>query len=366
MKKNNEKLRIAYIEPFMGGSHESTAKGWAAASKHEIIIESLPARFWKWRMRGAAFHFARKLETEKIDLLFVTDLIDLAHLHSFLPRKIPSILYFHENQASYPEQGGQTEERDLQFAFTNLASALAADLVAFNSVFQKKAFFDGMESLLRRMPDSRPLWALKSIEKKTRVLPPGVQLSDIPRRSKRSGNPPAILWNHRWEYDKNPEAFFNALFQLNDRGAAFRLLVAGESFGKAPKIFSTARRKLAAKIDHWGYCDRRTYASLLPGADIIVSTAIQENYGLSVVEAAFAGAHPLLPSRLSYPEVLPAALHENCLYGNESDLEAMLEKLLNSDENRIHPDRLRSLFSGFGWEARAGDFDDLARWVYAK
>ena len=27
---------------------------------------------------------------------------------------------------------------------------------------------------------------------------------------------PLILWNHRWEYDKNPEPFFQSLFRLKD------------------------------------------------------------------------------------------------------------------------------------------------------
>jgi len=42
--------------------------------------------------------------------------------------------------------------------------------------------------------------------------------------------PPAplkILWNARWEHDKNPEQFFEVLFSLDEAGLPFRLAVLG-------------------------------------------------------------------------------------------------------------------------------------------
>ena len=48
----------------------------------------------------------------------------------------------------------------------------------------------------------------------------------------------------------------------------------------------------------------KKYLKILSEADIIVSTAIHEFFGISVVEAIAAGAYPLLPKRLAYPEVL--------------------------------------------------------------
>jgi hypothetical protein len=136
-------LRVVFIEPFWGGSHRATAEGWAAASHHSVTVEHLPARFWKWRMRGAAFEFARRLgqRVGDMDVLFTTDLVDLAHLLAFLPRRPPCVLYFHENQAAYPTRpAGGAPERDLQYVFTNLASAVAADRVAFNSAYQCGVF----------------------------------------------------------------------------------------------------------------------------------------------------------------------------------------------------------------------------------
>ncbi len=51
--------------------------------------------------------------------------------------------------------------------------------------------------------------------------------------------------------------------------------------------------------------------------DVFVSTATHEFFGLSAAEAIAAGAYPLLPDRLSYPEVLsevPAANLGDYLY----------------------------------------------------
>lgn len=51
--------------------------------------------------------------------------------------------------------------------------------------------------------------------------------------------PISILWSHRWEHDKNPEQFFDTLFQLDHMGIDFRLHVIGEQFTDVPGITLT-------------------------------------------------------------------------------------------------------------------------------
>ncbi len=357
-----ESLRVALVEPFWGGSHRAAAEGWAAASRHRLGCWTLPARFWKWRMRGAALELARRLgpavAAGEVDVVVATSLLDLAHLRALLPTRVPAALYFHENQVAYPGRpGDEPAERDLQYAFTNLASALAADRVAFNSAFQRDAFLAGLETLLRRMPDERPLWAVDRLAARAEVLPLGVALGDRPPRPPPDGGPPVVLWNHRWEHDKAPEAFFGALEALAARGVAFRVIVAGESFARVPEAFAQGRAALGDRVLHWGYAgNRRDYLALLAQSDVAVSTARQENFGLAAIEAAAAGAHPLLPRRLSYPEILPPDLHGPCLY-DDGDLGPRLEALLTGRAPRLPTDALRDAFWVHRWEARAPAFD---------
>ena len=360
-------MRVAFVEGFWGGSHRAAAQGWAARSRHQVCLFHLPARFWKWRMRGAAFAFARQMRTREAaglpppDLVFATNMVDLAHLRAFLPRRTAAVLYFHENQASYPPPlDREVPERDLGYAFTDLAGALAADRVAFNSSSQREAFFEAMGALIRRMPDARPLWALHEVRSKSAVLPLGLRLDDFPPVRARGEAPPLVVWNHRWEWDKDPDTFFRVLGRLSDRGVAFRLAVAGEGYRRVPPVFRDARRDLGERIVHWGnVSDRAAYLRLLCQGDVAVSTARHETFGISLVEAAFAGAHPLAPRALSYPEILPPELHAPCLYEGEADLEARLEALLTGRTAPVWPVALRALLGRHDWGQRAGQWDDF-------
>lgn len=358
-------MDVLLLEPFWGGSHREAAQGWLRHTRHRVCVETLPPRFWKWRMRGAALEFARRLHDRALPrphVLFVTSLVDLAHLKAAVPNPPPALLYFHENQAAYPERPGEVPvERDLQFAFTNLASVAAADRVAFNSAYQRQAFLEGMRQLLDRMPDARPYWVLDKAERVSEVLHLGIEVDRLPPRvPTQPGEAPLVLWNHRWEHDKAPEVFFRVLEALAAEGVGFRVAVAGESFRRVPPVFRAAREALADRVVHWGYvAEREMYYHLLARADVVVSTARQENFGLSLLEAACAGAHPLAPAALSYPEVLPPQWHGRCLYQDEADLLRRLRELLQRAAARLPAAELRLGLAQYGWEFRAAAFDGL-------
>ena len=120
---------------------------------------------------------------------------------------------------------------------------------------------------------------------------------------------PLILWNHRWEHDKNPEAFASALEALAARGARFRLALAGQSFKTIPPAFERIKHSLAKQLVVFGGLSKTDYLDLLTRADIVVSTALHEFFGISMIEATHGGAYPLVPKRLSYPELFPEHYH---------------------------------------------------------
>jgi glycosyltransferase involved in cell wall biosynthesis len=327
---NREKRKFLFLEPFYGGSHREFADGWREYSRHELQLHTLPPRFWKWRMRGAALHFARGIgDLNEYSGLVVTDLMSLADLKALWGKDCPpTLLYVHENQLTYPLAQG--EQLDLHYGFTNITTALCAERVLFNSYSHFRAFFEELPRFVRRMPEYRPRWVTEEIRRKSDVLHPGCRFYpderiDLPA----AGEAPLIVWNHRWEFDKNPDLFFSALEQVAEAGGSFRLALLGENYQMIPKAFIAARRRFHRSIQQYGYLpSREQYLSWLRRGGVVVSTADQENFGISVVEAVRHGCFPLLPRKLSYPELIPEELHEDVLFGNREELVHKLFRLL--------------------------------------
>ena len=123
----------------------------------------------------------------------------------------PSIVYFHENQLTYPL--APDEQMDYQFGFTDITTALAADRVVFNSQTHYNSFFSQLPRFISMMPEFTPKWVVDAIRKKSGVIHPGCHYpADFSIQNREPGNPPLIIWNHRWEFDKRPELFFSGAF----------------------------------------------------------------------------------------------------------------------------------------------------------
>jgi len=354
-------LRFLFLEPFFGGSHRDFAEGLAAHSRHRIDILPLPARFWKWRMRGASLWFIREAGSlSAYDGLIASGLMSLSDFKTLAGGLCPpALLYLHETQLEYPVAPG--ERRDVHFGFTDITSALAARRAVFNSARHRDAFFAALPRFLRKMPEYHPMWVVEAIRDRSDVCHPGCWFStdDPPLRPAGDG-PPVIVWNQRWEFDKGPAVFFEALFRLKDQGIPFRLMVMGERYRDVPPIFPEARSRLADRILHWGYVPRKSdYQALLARGDIVVSTALQENFGIAMVEAMRLGCLPLLPNRLSYPEILPAEFHDALLYTDDSDLPDRLAGVLKGfDQFQEIRSRVSRAMGRYAWSRRIIDFDD--------
>ena len=184
--------------------------------------------------------------------------------------------------------------------------------------------------------------------------------------------PPVVLWNQRWEYDKDPDAFFRLMNRLDDAGCTFRLILAGEHFEEQPREFERAFERYAERILHYGYAeDFKEYSTLLHRADIIVSTAIHEFFGIAVMEAVYCGAHPLLPRRLSYPELIPQALHgpllhSPTLYEDEQHLFKLMFRLLKGEERPLPETTLKEVPEQLDWQHHVSRYDDLIEQLASK
>jgi glycosyltransferase involved in cell wall biosynthesis len=361
-------MRITIVEPYCTGSHAAWAQEYASHSRHDVELLTLPGRHWKWRMHGGAVTLASRFlaAANCPDLILATDMLDLTTFLA-LTRGASSncrcALYFHENQLTYPwspEDPDKGQQRDLHYAFINYASALAADAVLFNSSYHKNAFLGALPGFLKRFPDATEQASVQRIVEKSRVLPLGMDLKKLDRhrpQAQTAPGPPLILWNHRWEFDKAPEAFFEALYQLADEGLDFRVAVLGESFGRAPAVFKQARERLATRVVQWGYLESfDQYAEWLWRADILPVTSRQEFFGASVVQALYCDCAALLPERLSYPEHVPAQAAASVLY---RDGEKLVDRLRTLVTERRGAELMGDFVRRYDWENLAPVYDSF-------
>jgi glycosyltransferase involved in cell wall biosynthesis len=383
------KLRVWAVEPFFGGSHKDFLEGLCKHTGHDMTPLTLPGRNWKWRMHGGAIGLAEQarellgdsgsgLRLGRLtggsmpDVIFASDMLDLPTFLAVAgPRlaAVPAVMYFHENQLTYPLPADTP--RDLGYGMKNIAGALAARLVLFNSRYHRREFLDGVRDLLDSLPDEVPD-IVAGLEGKSRVLPLGCDLRRFDGARERglaeaaSGRwgdvaaGPLVLWNQRWEYDKAPEVALGALAELKEQGVRFRVAVAGCGNSREPEHFSQARTILGDRVVQWGRLeDPADYASLLWASDVVLSTAIHEFFGAAVVEAIYCGCRPVLPRRLSYPEIVPAEAHEEVLY-REGELLAALAQAIE------HPrpwsqDWQRTWVARYDWAALRRRYDEEIR-----
>lgn len=359
MQEPGARVRILALEPYYGGSHRSMLDGLVRHSRHDFEVLTMPARKWKWRMRGAAIELAERAAAlgRRFDVLLAADMMSVADFRALGPkwlRDVPIVTYFHENQLTYP--AAREAEIDYQYGFTNITSCLASDEVWFNSAYNMDEFLAAARRLLRKMPDCIPVGVPDAIRAKSRVVYPGIEAVALSERERHK--PYTIVWNHRWEWDKNPETFFAALAVAKEEGRSFRLAVLGESFREAPAVFRKAREKFAAEVVRWGYvASHGEYLKALGECDIAVSTARHEFFGLAALEAAACGCALLLPRRLAYPEIFDAGANGWAFY-DEGELAGRLCGML--DEEGL-PTRRRSveLAQQYTWPGRIGEWDEL-------
>ncbi|MEQ5815981.1 DUF3524 domain-containing protein [Marinobacter sp. NFXS11] len=320
---------------------------------------ALPPRFFRWRIRGNPLSWLNEpLLQQPWDLIIATSMVDLATLRGLYPRlaHTPCLLYMHENQFAFPVSSGQNASADPQMV--NLYGALSADCVVFNSGWNRDSFLAGADSFLQKLPDAVPEGLIDTLRDKSRVIP--VPIEDrlfTDRPSLLDQTCPHLLWNHRWEYDKGPDRLLKLLTVLHQRSVPFRLSVVGERFRSYPKAFDRIREQFGPCIEHWGFLENRgAYDQLLRQADIVISTALHDFQGLSMLEAMASGCVPLAPDRLAYREYVPDVCRYESYHENTA-LEA--EAAADTLENLMEKQTLACSLETWRASSLAGDYRSL-------
>ena len=329
-----ERLKILHLSPVLRGSHLHFAEGLKKYSAFEFKTLGFKKLNWfSASLCSPLLGSTEKLtpldvaETFKPDFLLCTDFCNLPGFIAFHRQlgNTPSILYMHENQLTYPLHSPK-KPRNEAIIWQTLQTCSWVNEIWFNSKWHFEDFFEGLKKFQTRFPIQYDFET--SLREKSRVVYPCIDFDGLPTLNTRirkpneeNCGPIKILWNHRNDYDKGFARLVPLLRQLVDANIPFQWIHLGESKTDGCEKIDRLVEVLGNRLIHVGRVeDRIHYLKWLERADIVISLSDHEFFGMSVLEAIRAGCFPLLPNRLSYPELISATLQDYVLYEKEKDL----------------------------------------------
>jgi len=363
----NKRLKALLLSAYDAGSHKHWRQGIELGlSEIDWTVLTLPARYFSWRIRGNPISFIERYHDElhqEYDFIFATSIVDLATLKGLIPSLAitPALVYFHENQFEYPKSKHQKSLLEAQMV--NLYSAMAADMIVFNSDYNRRSFFDGCHRLMKKLPDFTLHDLPSRLQHKSSVVPVPVadHLFEASKHRSLKKGAIKILWNHRWEYDKGPDKLLLFLSELEKSQIEFEVNIVGEQFRQMPPEFEVINTKFSKQIKAFGYVSNiDDYVKLLSRCDIVLSTAIHEFQGLAVTEAVAAGCIPLVPDRLSYVEYIDKPYrYQSDLSNPENEAKAAVATLLEINSRDLCSLELREGFKRFSWSELINVYREL-------
>ncbi|MBN2436938.1 MAG: DUF3524 domain-containing protein [Spirochaetes bacterium] len=370
---NKKKLHILAVEPLYTGSHRDWLDNLATHSRHRFDLITMPAGFWKWRIQGGALYLADQIKTDSYDLVLTTSMLNTSlflslNRHNDIA-KTRTAVYFHENQLNYYPGNAKNQsaiKNDYSYAMISITNLIVADTVFFNSKYHHDIFFEQLPRFMSKLPDynSLPFEELKS---KCKILPVGIQtelcdsnLTEVVTSADQEINNdkiPVILWNHRRDADKNPDGFLSFLKIIDGKNLKFKLILLGAE-NKSDKVFNQIEQLFKDRIIFNGFASTRTeYTRLLKQAHFAPITSDHEYFGISVMEAAYNGVIPLLPSSLVYPTLYHPF---NELFYTPHDYPALAELFikLSKSDNHLLKKSLHNHASKYSWNFLIEKYDD--------
>ena len=359
-------MDIAIIEPYYGGSHQYWADNLKSRLPYQVDLITMPARHWKWRMQGSAYHMAEQINAsdKTYDILLVSGMIDLALFKSLLINSAAQILlYMHENQLCYPvSELDKQSNLDLTYGYLNYKSCLVADKVIFNSAYHQEVFLQACLNLLKRMPDYKLIESVESIQAKSVVIPIGILTDRIVADNDMhilKSEYPVLLWNHRWDFDKKPEQFYLLLKHLSRKSLKFNVIMTNTS-QVSNDTLDKIRREFPEHILFDGYVESyEQYLTLLNSSDILPVSRGHDFFGISVLEAVLHGVHPVLPDDSVYEEHFDLDLHPGLYYNYQEQYLMMVEHLIRHYPFNAPKTELANAVKNYNWQNNILQYEKL-------
>ncbi|KAM7049715.1 tRNA-queuosine alpha-mannosyltransferase isoform 10-T16 [Acridotheres tristis] len=335
-------MSVLLIEPFYGGSHKQLMDLLQEELQEDCVLCTLPAKKWHWKARTSALYFMQTVPTSSN--------------YRFMPEhklaRLEKVIGVKRSGDAYQSEGlpGQQESR---------AVMKASDAHPESGLCEPQPGLCTTQHEGLPSPPAAPVQAeapestnpCQGEDKQCLTF----NLSNILSGLDYQQRPLHIAWPHRWEHDKDPETFFKVLMKLKEQDLPFQVSVLGETFSEIPDIFSEAREVLGSSVLHWGYLPSKDdYFRALCAADVVISTAKHEFFGVAMIEAVHCGCYPLCPKALVYPEIFPAEY----LYSTPEQLFKRLQNFCKRpDIVRRH--LYKGNTAGFSWAALGSKFRSL-------
>jgi glycosyltransferase involved in cell wall biosynthesis len=290
------------------------------------------------------------------EVVLASSMMDVAAFAGAVRNVVPGApiaTYFHESQFTYPLS--PADKADSTYQMKNWASAAISDLVIFNSEFHRTVFAEESMRFLNAFPEYKHVHRVGDVLGESIVLAVGAELSGVSGVRVEPTGLPLIVGKQRWEHDKGPNELKAIVTLLIERGIDFRMAMCGEVFVSVPATFAEVTGLLGRRLIHEGYAERAVYESILLEASVVLSTADQEFFGIGVVEAVAAGAHPVLPNRLVYPERVAAlgAEPSDSLFNDPAEAANLIGRALSSSNDQA----LRAAARQYEWATVAPQYD---------
>lgn len=365
-------MKILLLSAYDADSHQYWRKQLVLQfPEYQWTVLSLPARYFAWRIRGNSLSWAfgpdREVLEQDYDLLICTSMTDLSALRGMLPSlgKIPTLVYFHENQFAYPQS--DNAHKSVEPQILNIYTAACADKIVFNTGYNRDTFLQGARKLLKKLPDQVPAGLITQLERKSQVLA-------VPLESAVFNNQPdvsvnwqtdnqqciKIAWAARWEYDKGPQQLLAILNELEIRRIDFKISLLGQNFRHSPEIFSEIKDRFEHRLAQYGYASsREEYLVWLGTADVFLSTALHEFQGLSVLEAVARNCFPVLPGREVYPSLFPADYIYTSNFQNPAEEARSAADLIISQASRKHAGNPAPQVDTYSWQSLRSDYQQI-------